>query len=176
MKVKQVLPKDKLKHISIQDIVYWSPGADGEGGPAVFVPPSLPSRPQTVEESTQTFASSEGPQHHHQIMEPIGEQDHPHVQNPISSILGARRPTNVGGSSFKKGKQSPTQLGGPFGLKNKHKYYPGIDKQVETDASLFEDYLESRQTNISVKLANNQIDQVVGEEMKKTIVTLNDFL
>ena len=50
------------------------------------------------------------------------------------------------------------------------------NKASETDPSLLDNYIQQRNPNISIKMANQHIDKVVGDEMSKTIATLNDFV
>ena len=50
------------------------------------------------------------------------------------------------------------------------------DKKVETDDSLLEEYLLSKSQLVSISLANQHLDQAVGEEIGKTINVLNEYV
>lgn len=49
-------------------------------------------------------------------------------------------------------------------------------KESQTDAYLLDGLLQDRKESVSVGLAQKQIDRAVGDEMKKTIATLNEFV
>ena len=93
------------------------------------------------------------------------------VQSISASPLGVR---NV--------QQQQNGVNSPFpsiSLSTKKKEVKKKDKLIETDDSLFVDYLkerEARDTNMQLSIVNKHIEQALGEEMTKTISTLSEFV
>ena len=98
------------------------------------------------------------------------------TQKPRRSIKTQTSETGKGASETGKGTSSKKTAGvgskSPYSLHRLENY---ADKKTETDDSLLEQYLKDK-NHISITLAHQKIDKAIGEEMKKTIYTLNEYV
>ena len=147
------LPPENLKSLSIHDLVHYGVGADS--------PPTAPARSAitTQKESRRREYVS------------VQVQTVQSGQTESQNFSPQNSPRNLSRSSRRSRQGRPS----PYSVKALHAPKP-VDSQMQTDDEMFRDYVRSKSTTISVNVANSHIEKAVGEEMTKTIASLNDFV